>query len=673
MRPATAPLQRTSPVNHPSRRRRTLLLSSLMVAAVLAAYGNHFRNDFHFDDFHTVVNNPFIRDWRNVPRFFTDATLFSTMPDHATWRPLVSLSLVLDYWLGGGLDPVWFHVTVFLCFAAQLVLMFFLFQRLMDAADPHPSNLYVALLAAAVYGLHPANAETVNYIIQRGDLYATLGIVGSLLWYVARPQQRRWGLYLLPAVAAYLAKAPALIYPCILFSYVLLFERRRTSLPWGAVLVTAVAAAVTRLMTPATFNAGAASGSLYRLTQPWVMLHYLKSFFLPTELSADTDWSYVSGALSGEALAGYLGVAGLIAIVWYTARARERRPVAFGLLWFLFALLPTSVMPLAEVTNDHRMFFAFAGLSLAVCWGLRLALWRRIPAAVAVGFSLVVLAAATAGTRQRNETWRTEETLWRDVTLKSPHNGRGLMNYGLIFMARGDYRTALRYFEQAKTYTPNYWSLEVNTGIACGGLGRVGEAEGHFQRALALAPGVADPEFYYGRWLKSVGRTTEAMTHLETAVRLNGSLMDARYQLMQVYAGQRNWQALDRLVSGTLEEAPGDPTAQQYQASRSSRGQELAAAQAAAGERQTPEAWLTVSHLEYQTGRYEECIRAAKKALELRPDFAEAYNNLAAGYNSLGRWDEGIAAATEAVRLNPNDALARNNLQWAMNHKAGLR
>jgi len=31
-------------------------------------------------------------------------------------------------------------------------------------------------------------------------------------------------------------------------------------------------------------------------------------------------------------------------------------------------------------------------------------------------------------TFQRNRVWKSEETLWHDVVLKSPRNGRGLMN-----------------------------------------------------------------------------------------------------------------------------------------------------------------------------------------------------------------------------------------------------
>ena len=93
------------------------LIGVLLLLAALAAYANHFQNDFHFDDSHAVVNNPFIRDLRNVPRFFTDTRLSSTLPDHAMYRPVVTASLALDYWLGRGLHPFFFHLSTFLWFA----------------------------------------------------------------------------------------------------------------------------------------------------------------------------------------------------------------------------------------------------------------------------------------------------------------------------------------------------------------------------------------------------------------------------------------------------------------------------------------------------------------------------------------------------------------------------
>ena len=80
--------------------RKTKLGFALAVVAICVAYSNSFQNAFRFDDFHTVVDNPAIRSLRNVPRFFKDATLFSVQPANRTYRPVVSTSLTVDYWMG---------------------------------------------------------------------------------------------------------------------------------------------------------------------------------------------------------------------------------------------------------------------------------------------------------------------------------------------------------------------------------------------------------------------------------------------------------------------------------------------------------------------------------------------------------------------------------------------
>ena len=73
---------------------------ALLLIALLTAYANHFHNSFHFDDAHTIVNNASIRELRNIPLFFRDATTFSSLPSNQSYRPLVSTLLAIDYRLG---------------------------------------------------------------------------------------------------------------------------------------------------------------------------------------------------------------------------------------------------------------------------------------------------------------------------------------------------------------------------------------------------------------------------------------------------------------------------------------------------------------------------------------------------------------------------------------------
>ena len=195
-----------------------------LLVVFLAAYNNHFANSFHFDDLHTITQNPAIRSLANLPRFFTDARTFSVLPTHATYRPLLSLSIAFYYWLAGGLNPVWFHVSTFAWYIVQLAIMYVLFVGIMDLSRPGSRNRALALFAVGWYALHPVNAETINYVIQRGDLYSTVGVIAGLVLYSRWPAGRKWGVYLIPVILGALAKPTALVFPLLLFIYIILFE-----------------------------------------------------------------------------------------------------------------------------------------------------------------------------------------------------------------------------------------------------------------------------------------------------------------------------------------------------------------------------------------------------------------------------------------------------------------
>src|ERR1700730_8023648 len=144
--------------------------AGLLLIIFLAAYSNHFQNGFHFDDAHTIENNAAIRELHNIPLFFRDASTFSSLPSNQSYRPLVSTLLAIDYKIAGGLKPFWFHLSIFALFVALTLLLAFVVYRLID-------NLSIALGAAALYGLHPANADTINYIIASSEVISTLDII----------------------------------------------------------------------------------------------------------------------------------------------------------------------------------------------------------------------------------------------------------------------------------------------------------------------------------------------------------------------------------------------------------------------------------------------------------------------------------------------------------------
>jgi tetratricopeptide (TPR) repeat protein len=660
------------------------MVTALMLVAVGLTYANSLHNEFEFDDFHTINDNPAVRSLDNLPRFFTDATTFSVLPPNRTYRPVVSASLALDYALGHGYDPLWFHLSTLLWFLVLVGVLSTFYRLLLDKTFPGTANVWLGLFAAAWFGLHPAMAETVNYIIQRGDLYCTLGCVAALFLYARYPALRRTGLYLLPFVLAMLSKPPAAGFPVVLVLYVYFFEdadaaplqrlRRGAVSTVPAVVVTALLLWLQSAMTPKSFTPTIVPAADYRLTQPLVWLRYAASLLLPVHLNVDSDLG-ASSQISVGMLAGMLFVAALLGAVWMTARQRRLYPIAFGLLWFIVTQLPTSLYPLSEVENDHRMFFSFVGLVLATVWGAWL-LWLRLVAAerrerlrpALIAAVLVVLCGYAYGTVQRNIVWHTPESLWRDDVQKSPRNGRGLMNYGVAMMSKGAYPQALDSFTRALEFTPNYATLEINLGIVNGAMASPGdtshdaEAERHFLRAISLAPGDDASHAYYGRWLAQRGRTAEAIAQLRTAVALDPPRLMQRDELIQADLRAGDTLAARQMATETLALAPDDATAQMALHSPAPTAPTGPPVHDAVY-------WVNESLRLNQTAQYESSIAAAHNALKLDPGNAVAWNNIAADDASLRRWDDAIAAAQKAVALQPDFQLAKNNLAWALSQK----
>jgi tetratricopeptide (TPR) repeat protein len=660
---------------------KRLAFAALGAALLVATYANHFGNEFHFDDRHTIVDNPAVRSLRNLPAFFTDSSTFSTLPTHQVYRPVLTASVAIDYWLAGGYEPFVFHVTTFLWFAILLAAVYALARRVYALAAPGEDPHWPAFAATAVYGLHPVCAETVNYVIQRGDVFAALGVVGSLALYAGSPRARRFHLYLVPMVIAALAKPPALIFVAVLALWVATFEAPRGARARRIALavVPALAAAVplgfllARMNGP-NFAAGGGPALAYRLTQLPVAWSYFAAFFAPLHLTADTDRQLVSGFTDPSVAMGAVFVAALLAIAVVAARRTAGKPIAFGIGWFFLTLLPTAWMPLGEAANDHRMFLPFVGLTIAIVWAVRLAAGARLVApqarvALACAGAAVLLLEAW-GTHARNEVWRTEATLWQDVTEKSPRNGRGWMNYGVIVMEAGDSKRALELFEKALEFSPTYSNVYINLGIVKADLGRHPEAEVHFQHALVLAPNQASAHFFYGRWLRQVGRHAEALRQLDQGAAIAPTDLAVRHLRIETLATLGEWQRLAEEIREVLAIAPDDDVALQNQALLKETAAAAEKMEASVRSAPTAEGWIEVSLRYYQSGLYRECLRASNEALALRPGYPEAYNNLAAAHNSLREWDQAIAAAQTALSLKPDFELARNNLAVANAGKA---
>ncbi|MBN8696614.1 MAG: tetratricopeptide repeat protein [Bacteroidetes bacterium] len=674
--------------------KNTLLYLLALITIAGITYSNHFQNEFHFDDSHTAKNNIFIQDIKNIPLFFKDGTTFSSLPSNQSYRPIVSTSLAIDYWMGNGYNMFYFHLNTFIMFLLQGILMFFFFFKIFQLSYKNSWNFYIAAIATAWYVLHPGNAETVNYIIARSDIQSTFFAVVGFVMYLFSPFSKRTYLYLIPVGIGALAKPPSVMFAPMLFCYILLFEEKMSLMDALKIsnfkrLFTVIKKSVPAFVfcafmylwvdhfTPKTWESGGFSVYNYLITQPFVIFHYFITFFLPFGLSADTDWQPLQSMTDIRFI---LGMAFILSLVWVAFRFSkdERlRPISFGILWFFLALIPSSsVIAFAEVMNDHRIYFPYIGLAISVCWTIGLLLLKykkeyqntliKYEHAVLL-FCMLALGGYAYGVHERNKVWKTEESLWYDVTVKSPGNARGLMNYGLSQMAKGDYPVAEKYFTEALTMWPRYSTLHVNMGILKAATGDPATAETYFNNAIQYGGGHPASWFFYGRFLMNQQRYADAIEKLNKTIELTPAHIDARSLLMRAYQETGEWEKLNQLAQNTLEVNPGNAEAMSYLEASKNKKNATAQLEEEAKISNSPEKYLDLSLKYYQLGNYEKCIEAANAAIQLKPDYAEAYNNIGNSYNLLKNYPKAIEALQKALSIKPDYELAKNNLQVALN------
>lgn len=643
-----------------SKKAEFIILGCILMFTTIV-YLNHFDNPFFFDDSHTINNNSSIKSLDNWSTFFTDAKTFSSLPANRAYRPWVTFMNAIDYKLGGGLNSKAFHIHIFLSFLTLILLINLLCKKIFTKADPKNHLIsFTALFSAGWFALHTVNAETINYICARSDSYSTLAIVASLLLYIS-PIGRKYYLYLITMIISIWTKQTGVMFFPILFIYIILFEEndflekpkkniKKNSLATlkkiapAAILATTLFIFNQYFLTPSSTNSTNQSVTRFEYisTQFYVVKHYLSNFILPINLSADPDITIIKPWYSLKILLGVLIVGVMIWIMIKATLKKELRPIAFGIAWFFIALIPTTLNPLYQIANDHRMFFPFVGLFIAIPWAIMYFIKKYNLEKNTKNFYFKLIALVgilflghAYGTYHRNKIWDNSTNLWRDVTIKSPKNGRGLMNYGLSLMAKGNYSAAMIYFEKALKLTPNWGTLHTNIAILNSALGNHSKAINFFKAGVSLDPNSPESYYYYARYLADQKKFYDANKLLKKSL----SISPNHYQ-SQVLLGNIKSKIIspEQEIKNIISKIKAKPSVANY---------------------------FELSLKYYDFKQYEKSIKASFEILKIDPKNADAYNNICASYNHLKKWELGATACEKAIAINPDFQLAKNNLNWA--------
>jgi tetratricopeptide (TPR) repeat protein len=504
----------------------------LLLTAALLAFGASLGSGFHFDDY-AIFSDPALTSpggWLEI------WTLRQT-------RPLTYLTFWLNYQVGGR-DPLGYHLLNLALHLGAVMLAYECLRRLLPER--------AALIAAALFAVHPIQAEAVNYVWARSIVLATLLTLASLDRWIAG---RRW-LAVAWFAAALLAKEEVAAFPLVLVLISGTRNRwvarrvsaelptlkddhqapsvdtsvdaagtsaRATKGPILLMLLLSLAAGA-RVIYATAVTPGAPAGLQAGIT-PWhyllaqgpVILRYLRLLLIPYGFTIDPEIAVPVAWLSVAAWVALLGA--IVLALW------RREAWSIWLLAGFLLLIPSStIFPAADLAADRRMYFPM--LAFAAAAGLLLE--RVKPQAIAAA-AVVALALVSVG---RTQVWMTEESLWREAVSRAPSKVRPRIQLARALPAAA----ALEVLAQARNLAPYDPAVAAETGKTLLAERQPEAALQEFGRALALDPRDARNLNNRGVALEAIGQTEAARADFQRALRIDPGLTEARQNLLKLPA-----------------------------------------------------------------------------------------------------------------------------------------
>ncbi len=527
------------------QKRRWILPAAALLLCFLA-YMQALGYEFVYDDVPLIVENPAIRDIRNIPSMFMEEDIVDEVKT-GYYRPVIPLIDAINYQLWGA-SSAGFHLASVLYHLAAVGLVFFLSLRLLG----DPASAFVASL---FFGLHPVNTEAVTFISGKNNVICAIFILSSFLGFLKYRDGGR-PIWLVFSTAFFfmglLSKEFAVMLPFLMLAS----ERMKGKLRGKDLAAYApyAAAASVYLLLRGIVLQGMVGKSLQLdtmgsrlLGMADVLFVYIRLVFVPLGQKAlyGADLTPSAGTvLSALVLGG---------VLWAVLRWRSKFWVSFSALWFFIFLLPVSnIVPVSGAAMAERyLYVSLAGAGVFVGGVYRALPWRRSAGAVFAAF-LVALAVLTV---LRNPVWRDDGSLYADMIKTTPASYKGYYNLGNMMYRQGKYDEAARLWNKALEVKPDMFAVHNNLGVIYEKSGDYALAEKHFRAVLSVR---TMPEVYVnlGNVLKEQGRDEEAGEAYRRAIRLSYNDLTAYMRLSELYEAEGRYDEAVSVLEEAAEKAP---------------------------------------------------------------------------------------------------------------------
>ncbi|MDO9464351.1 MAG: tetratricopeptide repeat protein [bacterium] len=470
----------------------------IIILAGIAAYLTSFQNSFVWDDIGLISINPYIKSWKHIGDLFTSFLYHKTGEGGIFYRPIVSLSFLIDYSIWKE-NPVGYHLTNLLLHILNAILLYKIIFYMFKEEK-------MAFFTALLFLVHPIHTEAVTYISGRADPIVTLFMLFSLLLFITyAPQNKFWGMFYAITfyIFALLTKAYAIVFILLIGAYGLCFKPKIKSRHYLIFFVISLIYGLVRLAL--LKNETGVFLFKQNMNMPHLLLvisrsfaEYIRFLLFPINLHYQRELHMPHSIFQPI---GILSILVPLAFILFVIIFRKKRPVLFGSIWFIVSLIPyQSALQLNATVAEHWLYFPSIGFFLVVSSLLtshaKNIKYRHVLNIARYTFLVLMVIAGIVLTNSESRHWKNEITLYNYILKFRPNEPRVHNNLGNAYATEGRHENALLHFKKALKIAPGYSTAYFNMGAVYLEKKHFYTAATQFQKALTLNPSYTKARLY---------------------------------------------------------------------------------------------------------------------------------------------------------------------------------
>ena len=535
---------------------KTSWMARAVFLAILCGivYIHFLQNSFIWDDDYYLTKNPHLKNVDGLKRIWFD--ILAT----PQYYPLVFTSFWIEhkFW---GLDPLGYHLDNIIIHCINTILLW----RILSFLEVKGS-----WLAAAIFLIHPIQAESVAWISERKNLLSGFFSFLSLYFFFQfynldkssnfnedQNGKRSWTVYgisLFFFIYALLSKTIACTLPAVILLIYWWKQnciRRRSFLMMVPYFAIGLGSATLTIWLE-KFQVGAmghewefsfvdrfliAGRVLWFYIGKLVWPHPIIFIYPRWIIDSSIWWQYIYPVT-------FLL---LVFMLWYWRKNIGRGPLT-AILFFAGSLFPAlgffNVYPMKySFVADHFQYLSCIGIIVLFSSGVdKIAGEKRSQAYFLLLAGLLIILGNL--TSNQGPVYKNEISLWNDTIKKNPKAWMAYHNLGAALLVENKADEAVSNFKMAIELKPDESDVYFNLGIAFFTLGKTEKAISYYKTTIKLKPDFSEAHYSLATALFSLRKIEEAIPHYHAAIKLTPG-----------YAKAYNNLGAALLVEGKIEEA----------------------------------------------------------------------------------------------------------------------